>query len=98
MTRQIHEGGVRHRVVVAVTVTLAWHLLLFATVEIVPPMAGDFHYILINIITAALPLSLVWWFGWWRGAGLEWRAPRRGWLVAIPIPLVSLTYLLDGVQ
>lgn len=98
MTRPGPVWMSRHRVACAVALTLLWYLLLFVTAEVMPPLGAGLHYVLVNLVTAALPLTLAWWYGWWQGAALGWRTPQRSWLLAVPLPVVSLTYLLDGVQ
>ena len=91
----------RRPVLIAVLLTLAWHVLLFALAEVLasvqPPWFPDLGYTLINLGAAALPIGLILWLGWTRSAGLILRRPDRSWWLLTPLVLEAVSYSLDGV-
>ncbi|AXG79953.1 CPBP family intramembrane glutamic endopeptidase [Streptomyces paludis] len=103
MVRRWKLHVVRHPVLGAVELTLAWHAVLLLVAEVIlPPLAPrwfpDLGSALVNVACAVAVLGLLWRWGWLRSSGVATLgAPRRWWL-AVPLLLVECSYAAAGVS
>ena len=91
----------RRPILSAALLTLTWHVVLFAlagaTASLHPGWFPDVGVALVSFGAATVPIGLIFWLGWTRSAGLEWRRPDRSWWLLTPLVLEAVSYSIDGV-
>lgn len=87
---------------VAAILTLAWHAVLFATSDLLPPLAPSWFpglgAFVVNLAAAFVPLAVVVRRCWWRSAAVAWRRPDRSWLLVLPMLLLIVPDAVTGVR
>ncbi len=92
----------RRLVGLAAVLTLAWHAVLFATSDLLPPLAPawfpDLGAVVVNLAAALVPLAVVVRLHWWRSAAVAWRTPDRSWWLVLPMLLPVVADAVTGVR
>jgi hypothetical protein len=102
MRRRLLQLADRRPLSLAVTVTLLWHMVLFAVDGLLPPLAPgwfpDLGAAVVNLVLAGLTVLLICWLRWQRETGLVPRRPDRTWWLLTPLLVEGLVHLTDGLS
>lgn len=91
----------RRAVLVAAAVTVAWHGVLFAAAERLPPLGTDAWpdtgATVVNLLAALVPVAVLVRYGWWRASWLRRPRPLQAALL-VPAVVFSLLPLAQGLE
>lgn len=101
MPRALRVRAAAHPALAALAITAAWHLVLVGTAESLPPLAPhwfpDLGAVVVNAVSALVPLAVLWrWNGWTEAGVSRWR-PRRP-LLLVPLLLLALAAGSSGLS